>query len=99
VVICLERGADCLHVVQLMPLPSQTPSSLASFKSDWFYHSGTGLPRLSWKRGVVVEVVYSSVSVQAADRCDGHARTGTATNCFAVHNSTRFSEMIQRSSS
>ena len=23
VVICLERGADCLHMVQLMPLPSQ----------------------------------------------------------------------------
>jgi len=23
VVICLEQGADCLHVVQLMPLPSQ----------------------------------------------------------------------------
>jgi len=23
VVICLERGADCLHIVQLMPLPSQ----------------------------------------------------------------------------
>ena len=35
VVICLERGADCLHMVQLMPLPSQTPSSLASFKPDW----------------------------------------------------------------
>jgi len=33
VVICLERGADCLRTVQLMPLPSQTPSSLASFKS------------------------------------------------------------------
>ena len=31
VVICLERDADCLHMVQLMPLPSQTPSSLASF--------------------------------------------------------------------
>jgi len=30
-VICLERGADCLHMVQLMPLPS--PSSLTSFKS------------------------------------------------------------------
>jgi len=29
VVFCLERGADCFHVVQLMPLPS----SLASFKS------------------------------------------------------------------
>jgi len=33
VVICLQRGADCLHMVQLMPLPSKTPSSLASFKS------------------------------------------------------------------
>ena len=32
-VICLERGADCLHVVQLMPLPSRNPISLASFKS------------------------------------------------------------------
>ena len=32
-VICLEQGADCLHMVQLMPLPSQTPSSLAAFKS------------------------------------------------------------------
>jgi len=33
VVVCLERGADCLHMVQLMSLPSKTPSSLASFKS------------------------------------------------------------------
>jgi len=33
VVICLERGADCLHMVQLMPMYSKTPSSLASFKS------------------------------------------------------------------
>jgi len=31
VVICLERGADDLHMVQLMPLPP--PSSLASLKS------------------------------------------------------------------
>jgi len=33
VVICLERGAGCLHMVQLMPLHPKTPSSLASFKS------------------------------------------------------------------
>jgi len=34
VVICLEWGADCLHVVQLMPLPSpKNPSCLASFNS------------------------------------------------------------------
>ena len=33
VVVCLEQGADCLHMVQLMPLHPRTPSSLASFKS------------------------------------------------------------------
>ena len=32
-VICLERGADCLHIVQLMSLYSKTPPALASFKS------------------------------------------------------------------
>ena len=26
VVMCLERGADCLHMVQLMPLPYQNPT-------------------------------------------------------------------------
>ena len=31
-VICLQRGADCLHTVQLMPLLPKTSSSLASFK-------------------------------------------------------------------
>jgi len=33
VVICLERGAGCLHMVQLMPLHPKTLSSLVSFKS------------------------------------------------------------------
>ena len=33
VVICLEWGADCLHMVQLMPLHPKTPSSPASFES------------------------------------------------------------------
>jgi len=33
VVICLERGAGCLHMVQLMPLYPKTLSSLASSKS------------------------------------------------------------------
>ena len=32
-VICLQRGADCLHMVQLMPLHPKTPPWLASFKS------------------------------------------------------------------
>ena len=39
-VIGLERGAGCLHMVQLMPLHPKTPSSIAS---DWFYLSGTRL--------------------------------------------------------
>jgi len=33
VVICLQRGADCLHMVQLIPLHPKIPSSLASLKS------------------------------------------------------------------
>ena len=32
-VVCLERGADCLYVVQLMPLHPKTPPSLASLQS------------------------------------------------------------------
>jgi len=30
--INLEQGVDCLHMVQLMPTPSQYPHHLASFK-------------------------------------------------------------------
>jgi len=33
VVICLDQGADCLHMVQLMPLHPKTLLSLVSFKS------------------------------------------------------------------
>jgi len=33
VVICLQPGADCLQMAQLMSLHPQTPSSLASLKS------------------------------------------------------------------
>jgi len=50
VVICLKRGADCLHMVQLMPLHPNTPSSHASFESmTCSIFLGIGLPRLSWK--------------------------------------------------
>ena len=43
----LKRGANDLHIVQLMPLP---PYHLCFRKSRMVYPSGTGLPRLSWKR-------------------------------------------------
>jgi len=42
VVICLQRGADCLHMVQLMPWHHLLPH----LNPDWFYLSGTSLPRL-----------------------------------------------------
>ena len=51
VVICLERGAGCLHMVQLTPLPSQNPIILPHLNPDWFYLTGTGLTWLSRKRG------------------------------------------------
>ena len=47
--ICLERGADCLHIVQLMPLHPKTPSSLASLKSRLI------LPFWYWLTQVVLE--------------------------------------------
>ena len=47
VVIWLERGAGCLHVVQVMPLYPETPSLLPRSNPDWFYLSSSGLTRLS----------------------------------------------------
>ena len=51
-VICLERGADCLHMVQLMPLPPKIPLFLASFKSRlvlpfWYWHTEVVLEKRS----------------------------------------------------
>jgi len=52
VVISLEQAEDCLHMVQLMPLHPETLSSLASFKSSWFYLSGTAYPGCPGKEAV-----------------------------------------------
>jgi len=46
-VICLDCGANALHMVQLMPL---SLLSLASVKSRMVYLSGAGLPYLSWEK-------------------------------------------------
>ena len=48
-VICLQRDAHCLHMVQLMLLSSHNP--ITSLNPDWFYLSSTGQHRQSWKRG------------------------------------------------
>ena len=44
VVICLQQGADCLHMVQLMPLPSKNPVISCLIKSGlvllfWYWHT------------------------------------------------------------
>jgi len=49
VVICVERGANDLHMIQLMPLP--ICHLLPYGNPDWFNLSGASFPRLSWKRG------------------------------------------------
>ena len=54
-VICLERDANDLHIVQADA--TATPSSLALLISRMVYLSGAGLPRLSWKKAVYVVVV------------------------------------------
>ena len=57
VVICLEQGADCLHMVQLMP----SPSYLASFQSrlvlPFWYRLTQVIPKRGCETGVVVVVV------------------------------------------
>ena len=53
-VICLKRGADCLHTVQLTPLLSQNTTISCLI---WFYLTGTSLLRLSWRSGCYMGLV------------------------------------------
>jgi len=62
VVICPERGTDCLYMVQLMPLHPKTPSSLASFKSRlvlpfWYQLTQVVLEKRPLNRCSVLAVV------------------------------------------
>ena len=64
VVICLQWGADCLHMVQLTPLPS--PSSPASFKSRLVLPFWYGLTQVVLEEAVngcsSSSSVYSTIS-------------------------------------
>ena len=76
--LCLQRGADCLHMVQLMPLHPKTPSmptTLASFKSRqilpfWYWLTQAVLVKRPLKNliGVVAAVVFLS-SLCVLKRC------------------------------
>jgi len=50
VVICLERGANDLHMVQLMPLPSH--HLLLNYYPDWFNLSVVSCPGCLGKEAV-----------------------------------------------
>jgi len=50
-VICLERGANDLHMAYGPADATATPSSVAPVKSRMVYLSGAGLPKLSGKKG------------------------------------------------
>jgi len=63
VVICLEHGTDCLHVVQLMPVHPKACHLLARLNPDWFWLSCTGLSRLFWKIGSWTGVVAVVVNI------------------------------------
>ena len=60
-VICLDRGAGCFHMVHLMPLHPKTSSSLASFNARlvlpfWYQLTQVVLEKrpLNWCSIVVV---------------------------------------------
>jgi len=66
------RGADCLHMVQLMPLHPRTLSSLASFKSRLFLPFWYRLTQVALEErqlngcSVIVIVVVVAVGAAAA---------------------------------
>ena len=73
-VICLEQGADRLHMVQLMPLHPKTLSSLASFKSRlvlpfWYRLTQIVLETRPLKGVVGVVIVYCMYVLCAMAMC------------------------------
>ena len=75
-IICLERGADCLHMDQLMPLHPKTPSCLASFKSRLVLHF--------WYP--ITQAVLEKRPLSGSSSSSSHNQTtsciDTATDCF-----------------
>jgi len=62
-VFCPERGADCLHVVPAVATAIPKPHCLLPhLNPDWFYLSGAGLPRFSWRWGRLNRCAYSMLN-------------------------------------
>ena len=72
-VICLERGADCLHMVQLMPLPSPNPiiSCVIEIQTGFTFLvlAYPGCPGKEAVNGLVVVVVLVVVVILDCLQC------------------------------
>jgi len=90
-VICLQRGANDLYIVQLMPLPPH--HTLLQWNPEGFNLSGAGIPSLSWKKGcqmdVVVVYVYTSICIalyhDSSLKRSGMARVNKGSHSFTCH--------------
>ena len=72
VLICLNRGADCLHIWSDATAIAKPHHLLPHLCPDWFYLSGTHLARLSWKRGQSTAIwLFSSNQMYLAMLCHG----------------------------
>ena len=61
-VICVDSGARCSLFAYGTDDATATPKPhhlVPHLNLDWFYLSGTALPRMSWKLDVVIVVVHS----------------------------------------
>ena len=81
IVICREQGADCLHMVQLMPLHPKSPPSLTSFRPTsrlvlpfWYWLTQVSLDKRPLKKIVAMmqNVNVAVVVVISRKRINGY---------------------------
>jgi len=82
VVICLEWGADCLHMVELIPLSPKVSPCLASFKIQTVFTFP--LPFLYQLTQVVLEK-------RPLNGCSSHSSSSNSSCCCFSSSSTRHS--------
>jgi len=98
VVICQEHGANCLHMVQMMPLPSQNPVMSCLIKVQTGFTLVPAYPGCPGKEAAIKRV-YSSSSTATGKR-HSHGASRSEENLAAVSKAIRtlkfcFNEIVQ----